>query len=213
MTKKQIIILISVIGAFSIITGGFFLIRFVQTRNLQPVNTVQVKTGTSAETKTEAPNDAIQKELDALAARPADTDGDGLSDEEETRLGTKIDNSDTDGDGYSDYEEVKTLNQDPLSADDLYKNRPEPPEPVKKTEPVDSDSDDLTDSEEASLGTDPNNPDSDGDGLRDGDEVVRYKTDPTNNDTDGDGFLDGVEVGGGYNPRGSGECANPQCLP
>ena len=213
MTKKQIIILISVIGGIAIIAGGVFLIRYLQTRNLQPVDAPQVKTGAQVETKTDTTNNAIQKELDDLAARPTDTDGDGLSDEEEAQSGTKINNSDTDGDGYSDYEEVKTLNQDPLSADDPYLHRPPPSEKVITPEPVDSDSDDLTDSEEASLGTDPNNPDSDGDGLRDGDEVVRYKTDPKNNDTDGDGFLDGVEVGGGYNPRGSGECANPQCIP
>jgi len=42
--------------------------------------------------------------------------------------------------------------------------------------------------------TDPNNPDTDGDGLTDGQEVLIYGTDPTNPDTDGDGLSDGDEV-------------------
>jgi hypothetical protein len=42
--------------------------------------------------------------------------------------------------------------------------------------------------------------DSDGDGVRDGDEIERYKTDPGKADTDKDGFGDGVELRGGSNP-------------
>jgi hypothetical protein len=44
------------------------------------------------------------------------------------------------------------------------------------------------------LGTDKNNPDSDGDGLSDGAEVNTYKTDPLVADSDGDGLGDGSEV-------------------
>ena len=58
----------------------------------------------------------------------------------------------------------------------------------------DHDGDGLTLSEERELGTDPNNPDSDGDGLWDGEEVKKYFTDPLNPDTDGDGLKDGEEV-------------------
>lgn len=55
----------------------------------------------------------------------------------------------------------------------------------------DIDRDGLTNDEEAALGTDPENDDTDGDGLDDGDEVGY--TDPLNPDTDGDGFSDGDE--------------------
>ena len=48
--------------------------------------------------------------------------------------------------------------------------------------------------EEKLLGTDPKNPDTDGDGLNDGEEVNKYKTDPLKADTDGDGLTDGDEV-------------------
>jgi outer membrane protein OmpA-like peptidoglycan-associated protein len=64
----------------------------------------------------------------------------------------------------------------------------------------DSDGDGLSDEEEAKIGTDPNNPDTDGDGLLDGEEVEEYKTDPKNPDTDGGGVNDGIEVKNGADP-------------
>ncbi len=87
----------------------------------------------------------------------------------------------------------------------------------------DDDGDGLSNQSETVLGTDPDNPDTDGDGLNDGQEVNQhgtnpkqqdsdgdtlldgeevniYKTSPTNPDTDGDGVTDGVEVAGGGDP-------------
>ena len=58
----------------------------------------------------------------------------------------------------------------------------------------DNDKDGLTKREEKELGTDPDNPDSDEDGLKDGAEVKKYFTNPLNPDTDGDGLNDGDEV-------------------
>lgn len=77
-------------------------------------------------------------------------------------------------------------------------------------ESVDTDKDGLNDVREEQLGTDMNNPDTDGDGLSDGDEVIIWHTDPLKPDTDGDGYLDGEEVRNGYNPLGPGKLfANP----
>ncbi|MFN8661712.1 MAG: hypothetical protein U0075_07450 [Thermomicrobiales bacterium] len=59
---------------------------------------------------------------------------------------------------------------------------------------IDSDSDNLTDAQEAELGTDPFLADSDGDGLVDGDETGFYDTDPLVADTDEDGLSDQDEV-------------------
>ena len=70
---------------------------------------------------------------------------------------------------------------------------------------MDSDQDGLSDEEEKALGTDINNPDTDGDGLFDREEVKVYKTNPLIRDSDGDGFLDGAEVKGGYDPNGPGK--------
>ncbi len=65
---------------------------------------------------------------------------------------------------------------------------------------VDTDGDGLTDAKEALLGTDPNNPDTDGDLVSDGDEANGFTyngqlwvTDPNHVDTNRDGLVDGVE--------------------
>lgn len=58
----------------------------------------------------------------------------------------------------------------------------------------DKDQDGLTKREELELGTDPDNPDSDGDGLNDGAEMKQYNTDPKNADSDNDGLKDGEEA-------------------
>jgi MYXO-CTERM domain-containing protein len=50
-----------------------------------------------------------------------------------------------------------------------------------------------------SAGTDPLNPDTDGDGLNDGDEVDRG-TDPLDPDSDDGGVPDGAEVNAGTDP-------------
>ncbi len=59
---------------------------------------------------------------------------------------------------------------------------------------IDSDGDGLTNLAEEQLGTDPDNPDHDGDGLSDGEELVVHQTDPLQPDTDEDGVNDGQEV-------------------
>ncbi|HET6513247.1 MAG TPA: OmpA family protein [Candidatus Kapabacteria bacterium] len=58
----------------------------------------------------------------------------------------------------------------------------------------DSDGDGLTNDRELALGTDPNNPDTDNDGLRDGAEVNDHSTNPLNSDSDNDGLKDGAEI-------------------
>ena len=133
-----------------------------------------------------------------------DTDGDGLDDGEEIKLGTDPIKSDSDGDGAPDGVEVNRLRADPNKCD--------------------TDGDGLGDGLEASFvnpkaatpecrglqaaGTnfrkiqnlDPLNPDSDDDGIPDGEEDANHngwldfnETDPTIADTDGDGLSDGLE--------------------
>lgn len=71
-------------------------------------------------------------------------------------------------------------------------------------EPVDTDKDGLDDIREIEVTTDPRNPDTDSDGLSDGDEVLVWKTSPLSPDSDGDSHLDGKEVANGYDPLGPG---------
>ena len=71
---------------------------------------------------------------------------------------------------------------------------------------LDRDHDGLTNLQEFQLGTDILNPDTDGDGLTDGQEVLLYHTNPLVVDTDGDGIPDGIEVQAGSDP------ANPASI-
>ncbi len=76
---------------------------------------------------------------------------------------------------------------------------------VGKCKPMatdDPDGDGLPFSGEMMAGSNPRNPDTDGDGLSDGDEVNNptFPSDPTKVDTDGDDLPDGDEIAGGTDP-------------
>ncbi|MFC5370528.1 LPXTG cell wall anchor domain-containing protein, partial [Arcanobacterium bovis] len=66
----------------------------------------------------------------------------------------------------------------------------------------DTDGDGLNDGDEIAKGTDPLKPDTDGDGVSDGDEIT-HGTDPNKADTDGDGVSDGDEITEGTDPLDS----------
>ena len=140
-----------------------------------------------------------------------DVDGDGLSASQEQALGTDPNNPDTDGDGLQDGAEVNTFHTDPRDADTDDGGVSDGLEVGAGTNPLDgsddttpagdADGDGLNATEEQQAGTDPNNPDTDGDGLQDGAEVRVHHTDPTKADTDNGGVPDGVEVGRGSDPN------------
>jgi hypothetical protein len=70
---------------------------------------------------------------------------------------------------------------------------------------TDQDADNFDDSLEVAQGLDPSNPDTDADGVADGDEGNIYGTAPLTWDTDGDGISDGEELFGvGSDPLVSG---------
>lgn len=95
----------------------------------------------------------------AVASLPKDSDGDGLTDEEEAKLGTDPFKVDTDGDGLTDYEEVKVYKTNPLNPD--------------------SDFDGLSDGAEVkNYKTNPLDRDTDKGGVADGHEVIEDKTNP-----------------------------------
>ena len=103
-------------------------------------------------------NDGLTNSQEAaLGTDPynSDTDGDLLSDGQELFLGTDPLKMDTDGDGYTDYQEVMD-GSDPLDANDYV---------INNNNNADNDKDGLFNSKEDELGTDMNNPDTDGDGL------------------------------------------------
>ncbi|MFA5030218.1 MAG: hypothetical protein WC495_01335 [Patescibacteria group bacterium] len=76
-------------------------------------------TPSSEETNTstnQSINAALTDSTNTLSL-PADSDQDGLSNDEETTLGTNPNLSDSDNDGLIDYDEVKVYTSDPLKAD------------------------------------------------------------------------------------------------
>ncbi|MCK3975716.1 YSIRK-type signal peptide-containing protein [Streptococcus suis] len=130
-----------------------------------------------------------------------DTDGDGVTDEDEKKDGTDPLNPDTDGDGVNDGDEKKD-GTDPLNPDidgDGVKDGDEKKDGTDSKN-LDTDGDGVKDGDEKKDGTDPKNPDTDGDGVKDGDEK-KDGTDPTNPDTDGDGVKDGDEKTDGTDPK------------
>jgi hypothetical protein len=130
-----------------------------------------------------------------------DSDGDGLSDDEEVRLGTDPLDPDTDGDSVGDGIEVRLASPgsqfDPLVPAQFK-------ECLTLTDPTaDHDVDGLTDCEEAVLRTDPYLVDSDRDGVPDLVEV-RLGGNPLVDDrlvdSDMDGIPNGEEVTQGLDP-------------
>jgi hypothetical protein len=127
-----------------------------------------------------------------------DTDGDGLSDDDEVNVhNTDPFNDDSDGDGLLDGFEVNHPSCiDPNMPDTDGDGRSDADEiNADLTDPCDADSDDdgLDDGQEFMHTTDPNDADTDDDGLDDGQEIART-TDPNDADTDNDGIDDGPEV-------------------
>ncbi|WP_159076951.1 hypothetical protein [Halococcoides cellulosivorans] len=116
----------------------------------------------------------------------ADTDGDNLSDASEVRRGwLNATDSDTDGDGVLDGAE----DQD---GDGLTNS--EEADFGSALRIADTDGDGLNDSEERAHGTNATLIDSDSDGLDDPAELRIDEVDPTDPDTDGDGVVDGNET-------------------
>ncbi len=137
-----------------------------------------------------------------------DSDGDGLPNYIEARIGTDPFSSDTDGDLLSDAEENPDL--DDRYAGDKNENGVFEPELGEETDPTraDTDGDGLDDGLELIFGSDPFDTDSDDDGYSDGDEYDLRLTeheclDPAEPDSDFDGVDDGSELDAGFDPCNS----------
>jgi hypothetical protein len=170
---------------------------------------------------TTAPETAEPVVADAPAATGTDQDADNFTDALEGDLGLNPADADTDGDYVADGDELNLYSTNPTIADtdgegsldgvELFGRLTNPllwdegstatsSDPAASSEPVATDNAGMIADDTAAAGLaaesglDPRNPDSDGDGILDGDEVNRYGTDPQSGDTDGDGLWDGNEL-------------------
>jgi hypothetical protein len=120
-----------------------------------------------------------------------DTDGDGLSNGEESSLETNPTDADSDNDELNDGEEVYAYHTDPSDAD--------------------TDDDGLDDGQEViTYATNPTDVDTDRDGLTDGQEA-RDGTNPADADSDNDGLKDGYELEEGLDPTDASDCPDWIC--
>jgi len=118
--------------AVVLVVGWFVYQQILKPRYLTPKiaeeNTLGVDYNTIADepvvenleiTTETAPVDAqaLINQVPEIQAVDLDTDGDGLTDTEETALGTNINKIDSDDDGLSDKEEAKVWETNPLDAD------------------------------------------------------------------------------------------------
>ena len=138
-------------------------------------------------------NDGADQCIPDNTGAACDIDGDGVSNGDEASNGTNPNNTDTDGDGAPDGSENTDSNSDGINdgADQCV--------PDNTGATCDSDNDGLSNGEETSNGSDPNNPDSDGDGIPDAtentDEDADGIIDSLDLDSDNDGIPDAIEAG------------------
>ncbi len=181
----------------------------------------EAKTNEDDKTESEEKEEPQQTDnTDSAEPKEAvDSDGDGLTDDEEATLKTNPNKTDSDGDGIPDNEEVgyepsAATDTDgdgiinALDEDDDNDNLPTLLEGAINTNPLekDTDGDGIDDATEVGdntgvpLDTDNDklinaiDPDDDNDGLTTLDEIA-LKTNPLKKDTDGDGIEDGEEIG------------------
>jgi hypothetical protein len=128
-----------------------------------------------------------------------DTDGDGLSDNEELYFGldgylTDPTNVDTDGDGLGDFQEWSIFGTDPTTNDTDSDNFTDDFDifPLDSTEWIDTDGDGVGDNADFFPLDFNESQDSDLDGLGNNLELL-MQTNPLSNDTDGDGSLDSID--------------------
>jgi hypothetical protein len=182
-----------------------------------------IKSGGSHSYRAEEANDNLFSATLGLRVylfRDNDYDGDLLPNYLEERLGSDVYEPDSDGDGLSDYEETEHFGSHPMKWDTdgdrlgdyyevtVFRTRPSLSDTdtdglgdfeeiyIHGTNPLvfDTDEDGLSDKEEIELGTDPRLVDTDYDGLSDYDEIRVHGTNPLKADSDGDGVFDYNEV-------------------
>jgi hypothetical protein len=116
-----------------------------------------------------------------------------------------LDGTDSDGDGLTDSFELHESMTDPFLSDTDGNGVPDGKE--------DNDKDGLDNLAEQGLGTMCYYKDSDYDGVYDGDEVLVYGTDPLDPDTDGDTVSDYYEILAGSDPLDAGDPGDTSAVP
>ena len=134
--RKYVVIGVVVIGILALVLLGMIALAYYKAQGVKN-NTATEATNTPASDPTAAqlsgtdqsgieqplppPSEQTRAEAEikgqVILEEITDTDGDGLTDGEERRLGTNVNSSDSDGDDLFDREEVRVYKTDPLNPD------------------------------------------------------------------------------------------------
>ena len=116
---KAILLIVAILV---VVVGSLFLsMRILSSKTAvvpKPpvIEDIQNQPAPPVQEQTNQQEPVITQEPEKTPSR-VDTDKDGLTDEEETELGTSSKTADTDGDELFDFEEVKTWGTDPMNPD------------------------------------------------------------------------------------------------
>ncbi len=109
-------VLVVIFGLVIIGGGGYLAYSYFSTnKSTSPSSLQQGQEQSPPPSQQE--NIILQPTNEMAGDEEKDSDSDGLSDQEELKLKTSINNADTDGDGLLDKEEVKIYKTDPLNPD------------------------------------------------------------------------------------------------
>tara|TARA_R110002072_G_scaffold1409_4_gene11964 strand:- start:9531 stop:10940 length:1410 start_codon:yes stop_codon:yes gene_type:complete len=137
--------------------------------------------------------DLVISKILLIELSPAiDTDGDGLTDDEEVELGTDPGNPDSDNDGLNDGDEVVS-GTDPFNGDSDQDGVLDGADIDPLSATSDSDGDGISDIEENNNGTDPLSTDTDQDGVEDSNDAFPLDANESI-DTDNDGTGDNSDA-------------------
>jgi|GEM_PF-5219460 len=140
---------------------------------------------------------------------PVDSDGDGLVDSVEEKIGTNINSKDSDGDSLSDADEFLLYATNGTNAHTYSGAQAVNPEFTTDPEFVswtNSNFDRISGTlriafERSGINASPVWRDSDGDAVSDFKEAIYFNTNPRTADSDADGWTDGEEIANGWNPK------------
>lgn len=155
----------------------------------------EVNTQSSADSQTQQPSAILSQPTYSPLLGGTDSDNDSLSDAQESLLGTNPLLADSDSDGLNDGSEVNVYKTNPLISDTDSDNLTDGLETMGWSIVVDNKTVIVT--------SNPRLVDSDNDSLNDTTEFYIYKTNPDNADTDSDGLPDKWEVTHSFSPTNS----------
>lgn len=114
---RAVIIILSIVVLIAIGVGAWFAFQYMMSQQNSETPTPVTSEAPTPATPSAPTQDSIEPTAPTEPPVVIDTDSDGLSDEEEGRLGTNPERADSDVDGLIDRAEIQVYKTDPMKAD------------------------------------------------------------------------------------------------